>query len=78
MEEVIIDGVRYIPANHALANNLAIKRGLLEQFWGVCDPSEIDEKWEGLRVIVTDENRDNEGRDIADILAAIAGYTDEL
>jgi len=52
--EVIIDGVKYIPAKEAVANRVQIIQGLLSDFWGVVKAEEVDEKSEDMYVIVTD------------------------
>lgn len=41
--KVVIDGVTYIPAKEAVANERVIARGLLLQFWGRASDEDIDE-----------------------------------
>ena len=55
--EVIIDGIRYIPAKNVIANRMNIAKGLLMQFWGVCDDKQANELINDgeLGVIVTDD-----------------------
>ena len=40
---VTIDGVEYIPAKEALANETAIAKGLLSFFWGECSDDKAKE-----------------------------------
>jgi hypothetical protein len=55
MKEVIIDGVRYVPAVDAVANSEAIIRGLLMEFWGVVsENTTLEEACRGVHVLVSD------------------------
>ena len=73
MNEVIIDGVRYLPATKVLANELTIARGLLEQFWGPTDDKGarklIDQ--DHIRVLVSDSISVNQGQSLREILDTI-------
>ena len=72
---VIVDGIEYIPAKKAIANELAIKKGLLYQFWGYCDDEKVDERCEYLVVDVTDSPRENGLPTIDDIIVDIAKFS---
>jgi len=70
-KDVIIDGVRYVPAIEAHPNMEAIAAGLISSFWGVVNErgDALKEKMEGLTVLVYD---DGQGEPIEDILGLIA------
>ena len=72
MRKVLIDGVEYIPAKEALANEKAIARGLLQQFWGVCTDERLEElvKSEDIKVLVHDW--DAGGKTLREVLDDIA------
>lgn len=72
--EVIINGVRYVPVVESSPDMEAIKAGLITSFCGNTPQrgEELDEKAEGLTVRVFD---DGEGVPLDDVLADIA---DEL
>lgn len=72
--EVIIDGVKYVPANIAVANSFAIKCGLMEFFWGTSTKDNIDEHWEGVRIQVSDDFRIKESSSIEEVLEEISKY----
>ena len=42
--DVMIDGVRYVPAIEANSNMRAIARGLIADFWGVVKDCDLEEK----------------------------------
>ena len=72
-----------MPAEIAVANTKQIKQGLLESYWGdTSDLSEkeIDDNWEGVRIIVTDDfyDYDPEVPTIEDVIAAIAKYSTKV
>ena len=71
MPKVIIDGVEYIPAKEANANELAIAKGLLMQFWGVCDDDKARELSDDsdIRVLVNDWGRGETLRCVLDAIA---------
>ncbi len=78
--EVVIDGVKYVPADVAVANSMAIKRGLLEQFWGEVEPEEVDEKWSLVRLAVADSlvmDGYDDAWDIDEVLQHIAKYMEK-
>jgi len=54
--EVIIDGVRYIPAKSAIANTLDIVKGLLAEGYGTADDEEAENQLRSgyYRVLVND------------------------
>lgn len=60
--DVFINGVRYVPASTVRpANARAIKLALLEKFWGDCScdsDEELNQKWENVFILVTDEAHD--------------------
>lgn len=66
--EVIIDGVRYVPAIEASADMKSIARGLLASFWGHVG-DDLAEKMDGITVRVFD---DGQGEPIEKVLADIA------
>lgn len=67
--DVMIEGVRYVPAIEATSNMRAIARGLIADFWGVVKDCDLEEKMEGLYVRVMD---DGNGVPVEEILANIA------
>lgn len=70
MAEVIIDGVRYVPATEAAPSIEAIARGLMARFWGEIGPeTDWREAASGVYVYVND---DRDGYPIESILADIA------
>lgn len=73
--EVIIDGVRYIPAKevHPL-NTRAIKLALLEHFWGDCSTDsdeKLDQRFEDLTIKIDEFDYDH-GFTITNLLDRIA------
>lgn len=74
MRSVIIDGVRYIPAKEAVANEKAIARGLLMQFWGIASDEDIEEMLADgdVYVYVNDEGKGVKLRNALDDIAAEA------
>ncbi len=71
MPKVIIDGVEYIPAKDALANEMAIAKGLLMQFWGTCPDDKAQEliNDSSICVYVGDEYGENTLRNVLDEIA---------
>lgn len=59
-KEVIIDGVRYIPAKEAIANELAIAKGLLMFFWGTCTDERAKELINQDIYVYVNDNGDGE------------------
>jgi len=71
--EVLIDGVRYMPAVHATSTVETLLRVLVEQWWG--ETMEEDEYRKALRylhVTVTDDD-ENEGDTLEAFAARLAG-----
>jgi hypothetical protein len=62
--EVIIDGVRYIPADSIIGNNTAVKilKTLLAEYWGNRDwgDKELIEESKEIYVVVTDNVSDTD------------------
>jgi hypothetical protein len=76
MPSVFIDGVEYIPAKQAIANEEAIRRGLIMQFWGSCsDIEQLNRICSVVRVIVTDSRE--YGATIDEVIADIARVAEE-
>lgn len=75
MPEVIIDGVKYIPAKEALANWKDIAKGLLMQYWDNCSDEKLEEllKDEGIKVLVHDWGAG--GKPLSEVLDDIARIT---
>ncbi len=72
MSEVMIDGVLYVPATSSVPNANDIMRGLIMQWEGTTTPENVEDKWEGLRIIVTDDwGRHYKPYDIDQVLADI-------
>ena len=70
MAEVIIDGVRYVPATEAAPSIEAIARGLMARDWGEISPeTDWREASSGVYVYVND---DRDGNPIESILGDIA------
>lgn len=75
---VEIDGVRYVPANSAVANADAIRRALVSLWWGDMhrvSAKELGERCLSLKVDVGDGFDSGEGHTFDDVMAAIAEYT---
>lgn len=74
--EVIIDGVKYIPAKEAIANRDAVIRGLMEQFWGnLGETYDENDKCNGVYCIVTDDpSRYNNPRTVQQVADSIAEF----
>jgi hypothetical protein len=66
--EVMIDGVRYVPATDAAINMEAVIRGLLMSYWGVV-AGPLDEAMSDVHVYVNDNCT---GVPIQSVLADIA------
>ena len=74
--EVIIDGVKYIPAKEAIANRDAIIRGILNSFWGeLGDTYDEDYKCDGVYCVVTDDPNYSTSPSVKDIADKIAEYS---
>jgi len=71
MPKVVIDGVEYIPAKNVVANEMAIAKGLLMQFWGVCSDEKATEliNDKSISVVVTDEYQGESLRSVLDEIA---------
>jgi len=71
MTDVIIDGVKYIPAKEANANTLAIAKGLLMEFWGDCSDEKATEfiNDPSIKVLINDCG---EGVSLSQVLDNIA------
>lgn len=71
MNEVYINGVRYVPATEAAPSIDAIARGLLRRFWGDCLTDELHRlmKADYMRVYVNDNG---EGPTMQNVLGDIA------
>ena len=67
--DVVINGVRFVPAIEANRDMRAIARGLIAEFWGCVKDSELEEKIDGLTVRIMD---DGQGTPVEVILAHIA------
>jgi hypothetical protein len=71
--EVLIDGVRYVPAVHATPTVETLLRALAEQWWGAdMADSEFQESLTYLRITVTD-NADDNGDTLEAFAARLAG-----
>jgi hypothetical protein len=68
MEEVIINGVRYVPVSEASPDMEAITRGLLMSYWGIVSGSLAEAK-SNVHVYVNDNAT---GQPIDLVLADIA------
>ena len=74
-KEVVIDGVRYVPAAYAVANGPAVLRALVATWWGPKPDAERVEEARGyLRVLVTDDA--SVGEPIDDFMATLAQELD--
>lgn len=74
--EVVIDGVKYIPAKEAIANREAVVRGLLKCFWGsLGDSFDEDEKCEGLYLRITEGQQDHDDPTVQEVADLIAEYS---
>ncbi len=79
--EVIIDGVRYLPAHEVAASEQAIMEGLLMQWWGDCTGKTIEEIRKlctDVRVIVTDCFDSTEGDTVENVIAEITEIEQRL
>ena len=62
-KEVIIDGIKYLPAKEVDSNRDAIIRGLMSEFWGELGESyDEDEKCKGVYIVFTEEPNDYHNR----------------
>lgn len=68
MRDVIIDGVRYVPATEAAAGLKELRDALILEFWGNCDQGKFDND-AGLFVRVYD---DGDGTSLGEFIAGIA------
>lgn len=74
--EVLIDGVKYIPAKDAIANRDAIIRGLLDMFWGELGESyDEDEKCDSVYCIITDSPEQQDYITVQEVADKIAEYS---
>lgn len=69
---VVIDGVRYLPADVVLANQRAIVEGLLASFWGDCSKLSDAELCEVANTVCVRVYDDGDGEPIDAVLSAIA------
>jgi len=72
MPKVFIDGVEYVPAKEALANEKAIARGLLQQFWGNCTDERLEEFLNSPDIKVLVHDWDAGGKSLRETLDDIA------
>ena len=76
MEEVFINGVKYIPAKNVVANRDAIIRGLLKSFWGeLGEEYNEDDKADGVYCFVTDDPNYSGSRTVQQVADDIAEYS---
>ncbi len=71
--EVIINGIKYVPATEAVANTDAIIRGLMLSFYGELGET-YEDKLDGVYVVVTDDNRFAHERTMHDVITDISKY----
>lgn len=71
MNEVYIDGVRYVPATEASVDAKGIAKGLVSLYWGPEVSDRVLEENRNLVVIVSDSVPPEDGDSIQDAVAAI-------
>jgi hypothetical protein len=70
--EIIIDGVKYVPAASVVANENDFAKALLSSFSGHCRDENLAKEMKGITVSVNDWGDGIPVRDILDNLAEIA------
>lgn len=75
MPKVTIDGVEYIPAKEAVANEMEVAKALLFFFWGKCSDERATELLNDpdIRVFVNDSEQGPSLREVLDEVAKQAG-----
>lgn len=74
--EVIIDGVKYVPAREVLVDSNLVIETLLQQFWGVALNDKSFEYISNLRILVSDGLSEHQGESFEEFIARLAEAKD--